>query len=96
LVIEYQSVTCKRFKMFSEGELKPLSGQSQFAADKSYLDTTSKLCEGLKRTVDSYKESKDARKKRVYTIWSEIDSQPSHTVQKVSKTPDTVARDLRP
>jgi hypothetical protein len=85
LVIEYQSVTCKRFEMLSEGKIKRLSGPSQYAADTSYLDTTSKLCEGLKRTVESYKENKDAHKKRVYTIWSETDSQPRHTVKQVSK-----------
>lgn len=70
LVVEYQAVTCTRFKMLSEGNLKRLSGQSQYAADKSYLSVTSKLCEGLKRTVNSYKETKDVHKKRVYTIWA--------------------------
>lgn len=75
LVVEYQSVTSKRFKMLSEGKLKRLSAQSQNAADKSYLNTISKLCEGLKRTVGSYKETKDLHKKRVYTIWTATESQ---------------------
>ena len=70
LVVEYQAVTYTRFKMLSEGKLKRLSGQSQYAADKSYLNVTSKLCEGLKRTVNSYKETKDVHKKQVYTIWT--------------------------
>ena len=70
LAVEYQAVTRRRLKMLSEGKLKRLSGQSQYAADKSYMDTTLKLCEGLKRTVDSYKETRDVHKKRVYTIWA--------------------------
>ena len=56
--------------MLSDGKLKRLSGPSQYAADKSYLNTTLNLCEGLKRTVGSYKEAKDVHKKRVYTIWA--------------------------
>ena len=71
LAVEYLAATCERLKMLSEGKLKRLSDQSQAAADKSYFSTTSKLCEGLEKTVAAYKDSEDVHKKRVYEIWNE-------------------------
>jgi len=69
LALEYQAVTGTRLKMLSEGKQKRLPGPSQYAADKSYLGTTLKLCEGLKRTLDAYKESSDMHRQRVHAIW---------------------------
>ena len=70
LAVEYLAATRQRLKMLSEGKLDRLAGQSQYAADKSYFNTTTKLCEGLERTVLSYKDSKGTHQKRVYAIWS--------------------------
>jgi len=70
LAVEYLAATRQRLKMLSEGKLDRLAGQSQYAADKSYFSTTARLCEGLERTVTSYKDSRDAHQKRVYAIWS--------------------------
>ncbi|MFH1920026.1 MAG: LamG-like jellyroll fold domain-containing protein, partial [Planctomycetota bacterium] len=69
LAVGYLAATCERLNMLSEGRLKRLSGQSQYAADKSYFSTTAKLCEGLERTVASYKDTEDAHEKQVYLIW---------------------------
>lgn len=76
LAVEYLAATCERLKMLSEGKLKRLSGQSQYAADKSYFTTTAKLCEGLEGTAASYKESLDAHEKQVYGIWSAVKPPP--------------------
>ena len=76
LAVEYLAATCERLKMLSEGKLKRLSGQSQYAADNCYFSTTAKLCEGLERTVDSYKDSEDAHEKQVYLIWSAAEPPP--------------------
>jgi hypothetical protein len=76
LAVEYLAATCERLKMLSEGKLKRLSGQSQYAADKSYFSTTAKLCEGLERTVCSYKDSGDAHEKQVYLIWNAVEPPP--------------------
>jgi hypothetical protein len=70
LAIDYLAATCDRLKMLSEGKLKRLSGRSQYAADKSYFSTVARLCQGLERTVASYKDSEDAHEKQVYLIWS--------------------------
>jgi len=50
-------------------KLEKLSGASQRAADESYVSTTMKLCDGLEKTVASYKEAEDARQKQVYDLW---------------------------
>ena len=63
--------TCnRRFEMLGEGKLQQLPEPSQYAADKSYLSTAAKLCEGLVKTVQSYKGSSDPHKKRVYELWT--------------------------
>ena len=62
--------------MLSAGKLERLSGQSQYAADKCYFSTMAKLCEGLERTVASYKDTEDAHEKQVYLIWSAAEPPP--------------------
>ena len=42
---------------------------SREAADKSYFQTTAKLCDGLEKVIESYQHSDDPRKKRVYRLW---------------------------
>ncbi|GAF87031.1 unnamed protein product, partial [marine sediment metagenome] len=69
LAIECMAATCERFKMLSDGKLKRLPDQSQYAADKSYIIATAKLCEGLERTVASYEDSEDAHQKQIYATW---------------------------
>ena len=69
LAVEYLATTLERFTMLAEGKLKRLSDQSQAAADKSYISTTSKLCAGLEQTLASYKGSEDDYKKQVHAIW---------------------------
>ncbi|NQT41129.1 MAG: hypothetical protein HQ581_26795, partial [Planctomycetes bacterium] len=76
LAVEYLAATCQRLKMLSEGRLERLSGQSQYAADKSYLSTTAKLCEGLERTVATYKDSEDTHRKQVDVIWRAAEPPP--------------------
>lgn len=75
LIADYHAVTNKRFQMLSEGTLEKLPGKSQYAADKLYLDTISKLCNGLMKAIGSYKTAEDAHKKRIYTIWTRTASQ---------------------
>ena len=71
LAVEYLATTCRRFEMLSAGELTLIPAElSQTAADKSYLVTTEKLCDGLVLALDRYKESDDPHKKQVYKIWN--------------------------
>ncbi len=66
LAIEYAATTWRRLKLLAEGKLSQLPPRSQNAADKSYFSTTAKLCDGLEKTIASYR---GPHNKRVRTIW---------------------------
>ena len=60
----------RRLELLAAGKLKPLPGRSHLAALKCYVETAGKLHDGLDKTINSYKDSKDPRKKRVYELWT--------------------------
>ncbi|MFH1742039.1 MAG: hypothetical protein ABIH23_23805 [bacterium] len=60
----------QRRQLQQEGKIDPLPDDSQAAADQSYLDTATKICDGLKSTLESYADSDDPLKKQVYGIWT--------------------------
>ena len=74
LALAYQAATCARFKRLAEGRLERLPDPSQYAADQSYLSTIQKLCNGLRRTLDTYVDAKDTDRKKVYAIWAATES----------------------
>ena len=75
LAVEYMATTCRRFELLEEGKLKRIhNALSQTAADKSYLLTIEKLCDGLEKTMASYKDADDSHQKRVYEIWNAMQS----------------------
>ena len=71
LAVRYLDTSHRRLALLADGGLPPLPPASQFAADKCYLDTTAKLCDGLERAVRSYKDSKDPHEKRAYGLWGQ-------------------------
>lgn len=77
LAIEYQSVTRERLQMLSQNQWERLPGESQYAADKSYLATIGRLCEGLEQTVAGYKDAENARHKEIHALW--IATEPSQS-----------------
>jgi hypothetical protein len=72
LALDYAATTCRRLELLAEGKLSRLPAVSQHAADKSYISTTARLCEGLERTVESYRDSDDPHKARVHAIWAAV------------------------
>ena len=70
LAVACMAATVTRLKMLADGKLPRLPAASQAAADKSYVDTTLKLCDGLEKTVKSYQASDNPEKKRIWQIWS--------------------------
>jgi len=60
----------RRLELLAAGKLKPLPGRSHLAAMKCYVETVDKLHDGLAKTINSYKDSKDPHKKRVYELWT--------------------------
>jgi hypothetical protein len=69
LVIDYVAVINNRIELLEKGKIKPLPETPQAAADKSYIDTAQKLCEGLEKVLESYAASDEPHKKRIYQIW---------------------------
>ncbi len=71
LAVEYLAVCHRRLSLAGEGKLKPLGSRSQYAADKSYFDTTARLCEGLEKLVREYRQSNDPGRRRIHQLWTE-------------------------
>ena len=71
LAIAYLATTVTRLKMLGEGKLPRLPALSQAAADKSYVDTTAKLCDGLEKTVKSYQRSENPQKQHIWRLWNQ-------------------------
>jgi hypothetical protein len=61
----------RRQQLQQSGAIKPLPASSQAAADKSYIDTAQKLCDGLEAVLKSYQSSDDLNRKRILRLWQE-------------------------
>ncbi len=61
----------QRRKLKAAGKITPLPERSQAAADKSYLDTATRLLDGLEKTLASYEKSQDETKKTVAGVWKQ-------------------------
>jgi len=55
----------------SAGKLPPLPEASQAAAEKSYVEAATKLCDGLDAVMKSYEKSSDERAQKIFDLWSE-------------------------
>jgi hypothetical protein len=71
LAVSFLATANQRFIRLDKGELERLPSASQQAADRLYLSTTAKLCEGLERVLDGYRAAEETGKRRVYQLWEE-------------------------
>jgi hypothetical protein len=69
LAISAISVIPQRRALQESGKIEPLPDESRAAADQSYLDTAKKICDGLEATLESFVNSDDSGKRRIYRIW---------------------------
>lgn len=70
LAVDFLATAHQRLKLLAEGKLKPLGNPaSQVAADQSYIDTASKLCDGLDKAIRAKSNSTEAREKYVVRFW---------------------------
>ncbi|MCC6153576.1 MAG: hypothetical protein IT367_07440 [Candidatus Hydrogenedentes bacterium] len=58
-----------RKQLEAEGKLFALNEPTKSAADKLYIDTALKLCQGLEKTLNAYESSSDPAKKAIYAEW---------------------------
>jgi hypothetical protein len=61
----------ERQSLLAAGKLAPLPEVSRAAADKSYVDTANKLCDGLAAVMKTYEKSSDERARKVFDLWGE-------------------------
>jgi len=69
LALEAIRTIHERRNLQAQGKLAPLAEPSQSAADQSYIDIATKLCDGLERVLRSYKNSSDPHKNRIYELF---------------------------
>jgi hypothetical protein len=72
LVLRQWLTVLRRAELQGAGKLPRLPEPSQAAADKSYMDTLAKLCDGLERILDGYGDSRLNEKRRLYEIWRAV------------------------
>lgn len=69
LILTQWLTLLKRLNLQRAGQLPRLPERSQSAADKSYTDTLSRLYDGLRKVLNSYAKSADAKKQKLYEVW---------------------------
>ncbi len=72
LILRQWLTVLRRAELQSAGKLVRLPEPSQTAADKSYVDTLTKLCDGLEKVLDGYAHSRPAEKQRITEIWQGV------------------------
>jgi hypothetical protein len=60
----------QRRRLVAAGKLPPLPEASAAAADQSYLDTATKLYDGLAAVIKSYESSSDACARKMFDLWN--------------------------
>ena len=63
-----------RAEGLSAGTIPSVPEPSRFAADRSYLTTVTRLCDGLSRVLASYETTDDPIRRRVHAHWAAEDS----------------------
>jgi len=71
LAIEAVEVIHERRAMFAAAKLEPLAAPSQAAADQSYVDTATRLIEGLEAALKACEASTDPQRRQVFRAYSE-------------------------
>ena len=71
LAAEYAETVCLRRAMVQSGTIQRLPGAAQAAADQSYLETATKLGDGLERVLDSYACTDSPACRKMLRLWRE-------------------------
>ncbi len=69
LILRQWLTVLKRAELQATDRLARLPEPSQTAADKSYVETLTRLCDGLEKVLDGYADSRLAEKRRIHEIW---------------------------
>jgi hypothetical protein len=70
LAVSAIDVIAERHRLVTTKKLAPLDDATrQAAADQLYVDTASKLCDGLETVINGYEKSPDPRKLEIHRLW---------------------------
>jgi len=69
LAVESVNAARLRRDLVESGELKPLPEAREPAAERAYLDTATKLCDGLELVLKGYAKADSPRRKMIYAAW---------------------------
>src|ERR1017187_9370501 len=61
-----------RRQLIERGQIKPLADAREAAADRLYVDTATKLCDGLEALLKTYENVGDRQKTLVYGAWARV------------------------
>lgn len=70
LAVEAINAIVARKRLNDAGKLAALPEPTKSAADKLYVDTALKLCQGLEQTLNAYESSADPAKVAIYQAWT--------------------------
>jgi hypothetical protein len=59
----------ERRELIERGKIKPLPQASETAAVRCYVQTASRLCDGLEAVLKNYANAGDSQKRRVHEVW---------------------------
>jgi hypothetical protein len=59
-----------RRHLIKQGKIEPLAGASEAAADRSYVETATKLCDGLEAVLKTYAQTASEGKRQIYEAWA--------------------------
>ncbi len=71
LAIDAVRALVERKRLLASGEIVPLPKASEEAAGRFYVDTATRLLDGLDAVVNGYRGSRDRRRARVYRLYSQ-------------------------
>lgn len=72
LILTQWLTILERLNLQRAGRLARLPEQSQVAADRSYVDTLTRLCDALRKVLDGYAGLEVAQKSRIYELWQSV------------------------
>ncbi len=69
LVLDCARSVAKRDDLKRAGQLQPLPAASQIAADKLFVETVFRLCDGLEAKLETYRDAPEANRRKMYELW---------------------------
>jgi len=58
-----------RRQLVVQGKVKPLPDAREAAADRSYVETAKKLCDGLEAVLQAYEKAESQEQRKIHALW---------------------------